>query len=851
MKLLLALAGIAIMEVAHAQVATYPYSQDFEEPFLTGHNVAFLPNWWGNYMAQDTMGQYNAFAHSGSHSLFMLPEGEEFKTIVQVRLDLSDAANTFSEIWVASRKNGAAEDEKRVKLNAAVSVNGGITFPYVTSFGPHEGFANANTEFQKFVFAFPPATNNKSEVVLRFIGRSGGGPHLPAMLLIDDILVAQAETDTFPPYIMGNELPISGTGFLKIPFSEPIHPESAWATSNYKFTWPVEEDGTLVVGEGPLPQVKGISMSSDGYSLTLALDPPLSIGETYTLEIRNMEDLNDNVADVLTVDKVVFNEPSPGSLVFTEVLFADPSSLYPKEKLQYVELYNPTDKIVPLGGLRIKGSIAAHDLPNVKLPPGGYWIATRNATSYSATFGKQAWEWKGSWIEYAAEPGEELEPQSLYIQTTNRHGGKLVDSISIDFNDPAWAKLNRPGYSIELCDPFSNHSSPLNWSLANDTEPYYYMVNGVEYKLYATPCSGCEPANIQKYYCTYGQGFYGKVQNNGCSTNGVGSTSLQIMQSVLPPDRQQVFGLSATNRYFVLKGSDLSSRAILNMLPGGKAGAPLHPGGSTYSNLATWSRVPLGRSKNSYGKIENGLLSQAITLYFNMGWNSRKIDQEKFTLSTVRLSPSMTAFNSFDCRFAVDTASQSRSAAFSEKLLDYLDTNYESGATVGNLFDLSNRILGADPMLVRFDARGKARYMHVTATEVSSAIDAINNLFDGCRIYYQQETDDALFGTIAQQEAISVEIETTKNSNDVIAVSYPNPFRDYITIEFSAPVDTWAVLKIHTWDRSSIETLYEGVLKANELKRVNFTPKGKRGGLYMYSLRAGGAIKVGRVLSIR
>jgi len=80
-----------------AQVSIYPYSQSFEDPFKYGHNIVFLPNWWGNYVATDTMGQYDAYAYAGSHSLFMLPEGEEFKTIVQVKLDLSNAANTFAE----------------------------------------------------------------------------------------------------------------------------------------------------------------------------------------------------------------------------------------------------------------------------------------------------------------------------------------------------------------------------------------------------------------------------------------------------------------------------------------------------------------------------------------------------------------------------------------------------------------------------------------------------------------------------------------------------------------------------------------------------------------------------------
>lgn len=484
--------AIAIPWLANAQINTYPYTESFEDPFTMGHSVYFLPNWWGNFVAVDSMGQYDGFAQAGTHSLYMIPEGEEFKTIAQVNLDLSERFNNIAEFWVASRKNGESEDQKRVKLNVAISTNGGTTFPFVTRFGPHEGFPNENTAFQKFTFVFPPTTNDQSQVVLRFIGKSGGGPHLPGILLLDDVTVFQAEEDIFPPYLVGEELSIKTASALTIPFSEPLQPDSALLLSHYNFQWPEEEDGTPIVGEGPLPQIAAIALSSEGNSVTLTLDSPLSIGETYALEMYNITDLNENAADTLLIDAIVFNIPKPGSLVFSEILFADPSPSFPKEKLQFIELYNPTNEVVPLGGLRIKGAVSAHNLPNIKLQPGEYWVATRNAESYYATFGIPAWEWKGSWIEYDSEEGEELEPQSLYIQSTDRHSGELVDSIGFDFNDADWLALKKLGYSIEVCNKLSDNTNVVNWSLVDDNkEPFIYIFDGYQYSIYATPGMGC------------------------------------------------------------------------------------------------------------------------------------------------------------------------------------------------------------------------------------------------------------------------------------------------------------------------------------------------------------------------
>ncbi len=848
MKPFFTILGVIITGVMYAQVSSYPYTQSFEEPFVYGHKVHFLPDWWGNYIVPDTMGQYDAFAHSGGHSLFMRPEGEEFKTMIQVALDLSSATNTYAEFYVATRKNGLPEDEKRVKLNASVSIDGGLTFPYVAHFGPHEGFPNTNSDFEKFVFVFPPATNNQANVVLRFIGKSGGGPHRPAILLLDDITVMQAEADTFAPYMMGNELTISVTNSLKIPFSEPLLPDSVLRLANYAFTWPVHEDGTILIGDGPLPQVTGVQLTSNGYTAMLTLDPPLSIGETYALEIHNVADLNGNIADLIAVDKIVFNEPAPGSLVFSEVLFADPSSVYPKGKLQFVEIYNPTDKIVPLGGLRIKGAISAHDLPNVKLKPGEYWVATRNAVSYLATFGKEAWEWKGSWIEYEAEEDKTLEPQMLFIQTTNRHGGQLVDSISFDFNDPLWAALNKPGYSMEVCDPKSDRRDPANWSLVNDTEPYFYTADQTAYLIYASPGVACESPTLDKKYCTYTQKFFGTEKSTGCSTNGAAVKPIEIMQRVLPVGQEKVFGLTSTNRYFTLKGSDVSNGSVFRMLPGGKMLVPLQPGGSTFSAPATWGRVPISKHKNLYGTINNGLLSQTITLYFNMGWNSRRIDYDKFTLSTVRLRMIMTAIPSSDCRFTKHKYAGKEHAIISPRLITYLDKNYSGGATVGNLFDLANRMLGGDPALVTFGRKGTPIYKGVTAFEVAFAVGAINNLFEDCGTYLAMPKPCRTEIVDVQAKESGGELANADATDNNTIDAYPNPFSDQVTIVFSAPVDTWAVLQIFGSDGSMVATLFKGPLKANDLKQVTFRPSRSSSGFYTYKLSVGKVVKVGKLL---
>lgn len=160
------------------QVTNYPYTQDFQEKFELG--AAFLPYWKGNRMDEDAMGQY--FDDEGNGALYMIPEGEEMTTIAFLYLDLSGKEHTFMDFTVATVKNGEDEDRKRTKLSVAISTDGGQTFGFGMKIGPEMGFENTDAQFPTFTYPFPPTAANQPNVVIRFQGKAGGGPHLAAIL---------------------------------------------------------------------------------------------------------------------------------------------------------------------------------------------------------------------------------------------------------------------------------------------------------------------------------------------------------------------------------------------------------------------------------------------------------------------------------------------------------------------------------------------------------------------------------------------------------------------------------------------------------------------------------------------
>lgn len=464
-------------------IQSYPFFESFETNFANDRN--FLPNWWSSSIGSEHIGQYSGYGKTGTHALFLMPEEEEVPVSARLFLDLSGETNTFPfvKFWVASRKNGQSDDLKKTRLSVSISTDGGRSFDYGVKIGPLQGFDNKDAGFSSFVYPIPPIAFGKSEVIVQFSARTGGGPHLPAILLLDDVEVKVPTSDNYPPFILGEIRPLSPQT-IQVLFNEPLLPESATNVRNYRLYWPDDDHGGTSTS-GILPRVTRAALINNGYGVRLSLSPALSQGDYYGLQINNIYDLNGN-RDNYEAEELVYNNLKKGDLLISEVFFADPSSARAKNRLQFVEIYNPTNKVIPLGGLRIKGAISAHGMPNVKLAPGDFWVITRNASAFRRTFGFSAWEWKGSWIQENPEDGE---TQSLYIQDTDHHDPNYVDIVSMNFAG-SWSSLVRKGYSIELCAPYENNASASNWHLASkDYQPYNY-VNGSQFSIYATPGKG-------------------------------------------------------------------------------------------------------------------------------------------------------------------------------------------------------------------------------------------------------------------------------------------------------------------------------------------------------------------------
>uniref|UniRef100_UPI002A7FB5DA T9SS type A sorting domain-containing protein n=1 Tax=Flavobacterium sp. TaxID=239 RepID=UPI002A7FB5DA len=220
-------------------------------------------------------------------------------------------------------------------------------------------------------------------------------------------------------------------------------------------------------------------------------------------------------------------------------------------------------------------------------------------------------------------------------------------------------------------------------------------------------------------HCTYTQGFYGNYGGLGCTPNyGTVNSHVMMINALTQVGGSYNFGSLNTGNYFLLKLSDVTGanipvkNNIFTMLPGGGTPRAL-VGFATYDIFATWSdNDPLYNKGTNIGRINNNLLSQTMTLFFNL--------QMDGSLSSVVLEPQFATAKAVSC--GSDTPDMNTVQIFKipSNVIYYLNNN--GGATVSSLFALANRALGGENI------------GGLSASNVNSAVDAINRGYDQCRI---------------------------------------------------------------------------------------------------------------------
>jgi hypothetical protein len=119
------------------------------------------------------------------------------------------------------------------------------------------------------------------------------------------------------------------------------------------------------------PSIDQVMYTPGGISCTLSLDEPLQKGLPYFLAVEGLQDCFQNESDT-TLRIAIGVAAQPFDLVFSELRPAPDEGALPN--VEYVELFNRSERVLSTHGLRLSDATSGSDLPEALIWPGAYVV---------------------------------------------------------------------------------------------------------------------------------------------------------------------------------------------------------------------------------------------------------------------------------------------------------------------------------------------------------------------------------------------------------------------------------------------------------------------------------------------
>ncbi len=178
---------LLVSAAATAQIATFPATQSFDDPFTEGTDIAFLPDWQGNTVAATNRIFRDVTDFSSDPAAMSIIPTSSFSGDARVHLNLAGQSGMSVSFVAKSMLNG--DGTRDAVLTMETSVDGGTTWIGTQLMG---SFPNTNqAAFGSYTYTLPAAANGQSDVWVRFyVTRSTTGTSTAAKLVIDDVTIA-------------------------------------------------------------------------------------------------------------------------------------------------------------------------------------------------------------------------------------------------------------------------------------------------------------------------------------------------------------------------------------------------------------------------------------------------------------------------------------------------------------------------------------------------------------------------------------------------------------------------------------------------------------------------------------
>ncbi|MCZ6899142.1 MAG: lamin tail domain-containing protein, partial [Bacteroidetes bacterium] len=266
---------------------------------------------------------------------------------------------------------------------------------------------------------------------------SGGTPGVQNSLFDDS-------PDTTPPIITNVEF--TENDQLLVSFNEIMDSLSLTKKSAYQ----VDQGNSIT-------NVK--VTSSTPLLASLKLESPIDSGIVYTLTVKKVKDCPGNEIKSSQFKFGIGANPSFNQLIITEIMAIPEPALNQLPESEYLEIFNPTSKLINLGGLTLSDASNSTFLPDAIIEPGEYIILTPNSemaglTQFGTVLGITNWPslnntgdiisiWKGEVLIFTVNYD-----QDWWDEQEKTEGGYALEMI--DISNPCGEDINWTASISEL-----------------------------------------------------------------------------------------------------------------------------------------------------------------------------------------------------------------------------------------------------------------------------------------------------------------------------------------------------------------------------------------------------------------
>lgn len=248
--------------------------------------------------------------------------------------------------------------------------------------------------------------------------------------------------DTTPPTILGYQL--TDNQLLQINFSESM---DAISLENGSYVW---NEGIENASVNLLPNLEGVQ---------LILNQPLELGIAYLLTLNALADCSGNLmAENTTIEIFRGEQPEKYDLLITEIM-ADPSPTVGLPEGEYFELYNASDKILDIAGVRLNDKVLTESRI---LMPGEYLLCIDDELTLDFLFYPDAYIVTDLGTTYFTNGGRDL---SLYNANDEE-----IDRVNYRLSWYQDENKTDGGYSLERINLSEPCRAGDNWRASVDVK---------------------------------------------------------------------------------------------------------------------------------------------------------------------------------------------------------------------------------------------------------------------------------------------------------------------------------------------------------------------------------------------